>query len=84
MDAVYSLLAIALLWFLFLIVTQQTGQATKAEEALTSLDALLGEEKALAMGLAGLDFNAYMDKVGVDLKAEGYIKPEEHRKRKEE
>jgi hypothetical protein len=83
MDAVYSILAIALLWFLFLIVTQQTGQSTKAEEALASLDALLGEEKALPMDLVGLDFKAYMEKIGVDLK-EGYIKPEEHRQRKEE
>jgi hypothetical protein len=84
MDAVYSILAIALLWFLFLIVTRQTGQATKAEEALASIDALLGEEKALPMDLAGIDFKAYMEKVGVDLKADGYIKTEEHRKRKEE
>ena len=83
MDAVYSILAIALLWFLFLIVTRQTGQATKAEEALATLDALLGEEKALPMDLAGLDFKAYMEKIGVDLK-EDYLKPEEHRKRKEE
>jgi hypothetical protein len=83
MDAVYSILTIALLWFLFLIVTRQTGQATRAEEALATLDALLGEEKALPMDLAGPDFKAYMEKIGVDLK-EGYLKPEEGRKSKEE
>jgi len=83
MDAVYSILAIALLWFLFLIVTRQTGQATKTEEALATLDALLGEEKALPLDLTGLDFKAYMEKIGVDLK-DDYLKPKEHRKRKEE
>ena len=77
MDTVYSILAIALLWFLFLIVTRQTEQATKAEEALASLDVLLGEEKALPMDLVGLDFKAYMEKIGVDLK-EDYLQPEEH------
>ena len=84
MDAFYSLLAIALLWFLFLIVTRQTGQATKAEEALATLDAMLGEEKILPMGLAGPDFKAYIEKVGVDLKAEGHLKPREDRKSREE
>ena len=84
MDAVYSLLAIALLWFLFLIVTRQTGQAMKEEEALAILDTMLGEERAIPMDLAGLDFKAYMEKVGVDLKADGCLNPEEDRKSKEE
>jgi hypothetical protein len=83
MDAVYSILAIALLWFLFLIVTRQTGQATKAEEALATLDALLDEEKALPMDLADLDFQSFMEKVGVDLKAENNLKHGEDRKREE-
>ena len=83
MDTVYSLLAIALLWVLFLFVTRQTDQLTRTEEALASLDALLGDEKALPMDLADLDFKRYMERMGIDLKAEDRLRPEENRKRRE-
>jgi len=83
MDTVYSLLAIALLWVLFLIVTRQADQATRTEEALATLDALLGEEKISQMGLADLYLKMYMERMGIDLKAEGYLRLEENRKREE-
>ena len=83
MDSVYSILAIALLWVLFLFVTRQMDQATRTEEALASLDALLGDEKALPMDLADLEFKRYMERMGIDLKAEGRLRPEENRKRRD-
>ena len=83
MDAVYSLLAIALLWVLFLFVTRQTDQATRTEEALASLDALLGDDNALPMDLTDLDFKRHMEMMGIDLKAEDRLRPEKNRKKRE-
>ncbi len=83
MDPIYSLLAIALLWVLFLFVTRQTDQATRTDEALASIDALLGDGNALPMDLADLDFKRHMERMGIDLKAEERLRPEENRKRRD-
>ncbi len=76
-------MAIALLWVLFLLVARKTDQATRTEEDLASLDALLMDEKAFPLDLADLDFKRFMERIGIDLKAEDRIRHEENRKGRE-